>query len=61
MWESHRIGAISLYDEYGDLIETKFMQQDIDPIVEFDFDDLAEYEIRVQCSLHWIWGKRFIQ
>jgi hypothetical protein len=27
--------------------------------VEFDFDDLDEYEIRVKCSLHWVWGKRF--
>lgn len=61
MWDSHRIAAVSLYDEYWDLIETKFMQQDVDPIIEFDFDDLAEYEIRVQCSLHGMWGKKFTQ
>ncbi|MGB2110662.1 MAG: hypothetical protein ACPHY8_01755 [Patescibacteria group bacterium] len=40
MGDSHRIAAMSLYDEYGDLVETKFMQQDVDPVVEFDFDDL---------------------
>jgi desulfoferrodoxin (superoxide reductase-like protein) len=50
-----------LYDVYWDLVDTKFMQQDVDPIVEFDFDDLWEYEIRVQCSLHGIWWKKFIQ
>jgi desulfoferrodoxin (superoxide reductase-like protein) len=61
MWDSHRISAVSLYDEYGDLIETKFMDYDVDPVVEFDFDDLWEYEIRVQCSLHGVWWKKFSQ
>jgi desulfoferrodoxin (superoxide reductase-like protein) len=60
MWESHRITSISLYDEYEDLIEEKFMDYDEDPIVEFDFDDLGEYEIRCRCSLHWVWWKKFV-
>jgi hypothetical protein len=49
-----------LYDEYGDLIEEKFMDFDEDPIIEFDFDDLWEYEIRCRCSLHWVWWKKFV-
>jgi rubredoxin len=61
MGESHRITSVSLYDEYWDLVEEKFMDFDEDPIIEFDFDDLGEYEIRCRCSLHGVWGKKFVQ
>ena len=61
MWESHRITSVSLYDEYWDLIEEKFMDYDEDPIIEFDFDDLWEYEVRCRCSLHGVWWKKFSQ
>jgi hypothetical protein len=26
---------------------------------EFEFDDLDEFEIRVKCSTHWVWWKKF--
>ncbi len=58
MWENHRIASISLYDEYWDLIEEKYLEMDIEPVVEFDFDNLDEFEIRVKCSLHGSWGKK---
>ncbi|MCP4523440.1 MAG: hypothetical protein GY828_04410 [Candidatus Gracilibacteria bacterium] len=59
MGESHRISSISLLDEYGDLIEEKFLEQDREAMVEFEFDDFGEYEIRCRCSLHGVWGKKF--
>lgn len=61
MWESHRISSVALYDDYGDLIEEKFLGIDEDPITEFDFDDLWEFEIRVRCNLHGVWWKKVIQ
>lgn len=60
MWDDHRIASVSLYDEYWDLIEEKYLEMETEARVEFDFDDLDEYEIRVKCSLHWVWGKKFV-
>ncbi|MDD2870509.1 MAG: desulfoferrodoxin family protein [Candidatus Gracilibacteria bacterium] len=60
MGEDHRIASVSLYDEYGDLIEEKYLELEEEPRVVFDFDDLDEYEIRVKCSQHGVWGKRFV-
>jgi hypothetical protein len=34
------------------LIEEKYLEMENEAKVEFDFDDLDEYEIRVKCSLH---------
>lgn len=59
MWEEHRIASVSLFDEYWDLIETKYLELEQEAIVEFDFDDLDEFEIRLKCSLHWVWWKKF--
>ncbi len=59
MGDSHSITSIALYDEYWDLVEEKFLPMDEEPVVEFDFDDLWEYEVRCQCSLHGAWGKKF--
>ena len=59
MWEEHRIASVSLYDEYSDLIEEKYLEKQTEAIIEFDFDNLDEFEIRVQCSIHWIWWKKF--
>lgn len=56
MGENHRIGSVWLYDEYGDLVEEKFLQVDEEPKVEFDDENFGEYEIRVKCSQHGIWG-----
>lgn len=60
MWDSHRIASVSLYDEYGDLIMTNYLELDNEAVTEFDFDDLDEFEIRVKCSQHWVWGRRFM-
>ena len=59
MWESHRIATVSLYDEYQDLIETIYLDLENEAVVEFDFDDLDEFEIRVKCSVHGVWGRKF--
>jgi desulfoferrodoxin (superoxide reductase-like protein) len=59
MWEWHRIASISLYDEYWDLIEEKYLELETEANAEFNFDDLDEFEIRVKCSIHWIWWKKF--
>lgn len=59
MGEEHRIASVSLYDEYWDLIKTNYLDLELEPVVEFDFDDLDEFEIRVKCSVHWVWWKKF--
>lgn len=60
MWESHRIAAVYLYDEYWDLIEVKYLELDTEAVIDFDFYNLDEFEIRVQCTNHWLWWKKFI-
>jgi len=59
MWPEHRIASVSLYDEYSDLIDVKYLEMEVEAICKFDFDDLDEFEIRVKCSLHWVFGKKF--
>jgi len=59
MWENHRIAWIALFDEYGDLIEEKFLEMDQDSTVLFDDYDLDNFEVRVKCSQHQIFAKKF--
>ena len=59
MGEDHKIASVSLYDEYWDLIEEKYLYDREEPEIEFDFDDLDEFEVRVKCSLHGVWSKKF--
>mgnify|MGYP003987563269 CR=1 FL=1 len=59
MWEEHRIASVSLYDEYSDLIEEKYLEMETEAVTEFYFDDLDEFEIRVKCSLHGVWWRKF--
>ena len=59
MWEWHRIASVSLYDEYWDLIKTNYLELENEAVTEFDFDDLDEFEIRVKCSIHWVWWRKF--
>lgn len=54
-WPDHRITSIWLYDEYSELVEEIFLVEGENPEVEFDISDLDYYEIRVRCSLHWVW------
>lgn len=60
MWDDHFIKSISLHYEDWEMIEEKFLDPWDDPLVEFDFDDLEEYEIRINCSLHWVWGMKIV-
>lgn len=60
MWENHRISSISLYDEYWDLIETKYLEIEQEPKVVFAFDDLDEFEVVVRCTQHWLWAKKYV-
>lgn len=59
MWLEHRIAAVSLYDEYWDLIKTNYLELEVEAVTEFDFDDLDEFEIRVKCSVHGVWWRKF--
>ena len=58
MWEDHKITEISLYDEYGDIIETVFLNFWEEPKAEFDISFIDEFEVRARCSLHWLWGRK---
>jgi len=55
MEEWHYISSISICDEYWDLIEEKFLSPWDKPKVEFNFDNLDEFEIIVRCNFHWLW------
>lgn len=61
MWIEHKIISISLCDEYGDLVKEELLFQDGTPEAEFDVLDFDEYEIRVKCSIHWVWGKKIVK
>lgn len=52
----HYITNISLYDEYGDLVEEKFLSPEDEWSAIFDNYDLDEFEIRITCNLHWVWS-----
>ena len=56
---SHFVWNIWIYDEYWDLVHEEFIKPWDPAYLEFDISDLDEYEIRVSCSLHWIFGKKF--
>lgn len=58
MWEDHRITTISLYDEYGDMVENIFYPTDAEAIWEFDVSELDDFEIRIKCSIHGVWWKK---
>ena len=59
MWAEHRISMIALYDEYSDLVEEKFFREDDDLEAYFDISDLDSGEVRVKCTIHWIWSRKF--
>lgn len=56
MTEEHYIAWIALYDEKGELIDEKFLTPDDDTVVEFDLDYISDFELRIKCSQHWVWG-----
>ena len=59
MWAEHRVCSIWLYDEYGDLIEESFYAEDDELVMKFDISDLDSWEVRIKCTIHWIWGRKF--
>lgn len=61
MTKDHKIISISLYDEYWDLVIEEFLYEDAQPETEFDIYDFDEYEIRIKCINHWVWGKKFVK
>ena len=60
MWEDHRIVWVWLFDEYSDLIDEKFLKTDDDSVVIFDDFWIDEFEIRVKCSEHKLFAKKFV-
>jgi len=58
MWIEHRLYSISLYDEYWDLVLEEFLAKEASPEAEFDISWLDDYEIRVKCSTHGVWGRK---
>jgi len=59
MWDDHRISSVWLYDEYGDLVEEKYIWVDEEWNIVFDVSDLDEWEVRIKCTQHWIWSRKF--
>ena len=56
VWLEHRISSIWIYDEYWDIVYEKFFNEDEEVILEYDILDLDDFEIRVRCTIHWVWG-----
>jgi len=61
MVEWHFIYSISLYDEYGDLIEEKLLNIWEKPKIIFEIWDLDDFEIRVKCNVDWLWSSGIIK
>lgn len=59
MEKDHRILSVSLFDEYWDLVLEKFLWEDDDTFVVFDDFDLDIVEVRVKCSKHWLFARKF--
>lgn len=59
MEKDHRILSVMLFDEYGDLVYEKFLNIWDDLNLVFDDYDLDEVEIRVKCSKHGNFAKKF--
>jgi rubredoxin len=60
MWEEHRICWVWLFDEYSDLVDEEFLSPDSDSIVEFEDYNLWEFEVRIKCSQHKLFGRKFV-
>ena len=56
--QSHFIWNIWIFDEYWDLVYEEFFKPWEPAYLEFNISDLDDFEIRVSCSLHWIFSKK---
>lgn len=56
--EDHYIMSIGIYDEYWDLIEERTLNNEDNPETIFESFDFDEFEIRVVCNSHWVWGMK---
>ncbi len=56
MEQEHFISSIMLFDEYSDLIEERFLTYNEKLKVNFNIEDIDEFEIRIRCNLHWLWS-----
>lgn len=59
MWEEHRISWIWIYDEYWDLVTEEFLWIDFETSIEFEDYDLDEFEIRIKCTQHNLFARKF--
>jgi rubredoxin len=56
----HRIAWVALYDEYGDMLDEVFLWEDDDLVVDFEDYDLDEFEVRIGCSKHKLFARKFV-
>jgi desulfoferrodoxin (superoxide reductase-like protein) len=61
MIEWHSIYSISLYDEYWDLVEDKFLNPWENPKAIFEVWDLDDFEIRIKCNVDWLWSSGIVK
>lgn len=57
--ESHFLWNIWIYDSFWDLVYEEFFKPWEPAYLEFDISDLDDFEVRTQCSLHWVFSKKF--
>jgi rubredoxin len=60
MTQNHRIVWVALYDEYGDMLDEVFLWEDDDLVVDFEDYYLDEFEVRVACNQHKLFGRKFV-
>ena len=59
MTEDHRICWLWLYDEYWDLVTEEFLWVDDDTTLELEDYELDEFEVRLKCSQHNLFSRKF--
>ncbi len=59
MEKEHKIASVSIFDEYGDLVEERFLKDDFWEEIIFDNYDLDNFEIRIKCNKHGIFARKF--
>lgn len=59
MDENHTISSVSLFDEYWDLVEEKFLKNEVVSETFFSDYGLDNFEIRVKCNKHWVFARKF--